>query len=565
MFVPDTANMSITMDQAVQTVHKPERVNCLQCHAKAGGGDNNKRGDISLAHANTTDRNFDVHMSTTGANLACQNCHTTKNHKIAGRGSDLRQTDLDVPMSCSTSACHPNKLSPTGHITADVNRHIKKVACQTCHIGTFARNAADTAADESTEIYRDWTTPEWNSTAKRWEPKITRAGNVIPVYKFWNKYSYAYNLGEVATFDPVTGAYPTSRPIGGINDPQSKLYPFKYKRANYPIATNLSKLIAMDTSVYWATGDWNAATKKGLLNMGLSETEPYKLIETDTYQLITHEVKPASQALTCNACHGSTATQMNLKSMGYVLKGPASSICSSCHSYKDPASISYVTLHKKHVTEKKYDCSKCHDFTRVESTPPPTTGGYTLTVSKSGTGSGIINSSPSGISCGTDCSEKYGQGSIITLSATASSGSIFKGWLGACSGTGDCIVTMNADLTVTAVFDKASTASGPDIYADRTILDFKDVSISSTKARSFRVFNKGNADLRVSKMEITGTNANMFKVVSRTSFTLKPGSSYEVKIQFTPTSKGDKEGRLNIYSNDADTPVLPITLKGKGI
>ncbi len=112
VFVPDTANMTITMDQAVQTVHKPVRANCLQCHAKAGGGDNNKRGDIALAHANTTDRNFDVHMATTGANLTCQSCHTTQNHKIAGRGSDLRETDLDVAVTCTN--CHTNKLSSTG-------------------------------------------------------------------------------------------------------------------------------------------------------------------------------------------------------------------------------------------------------------------------------------------------------------------------------------------------------------------------------------------------------------------------------------------------------------------
>ncbi len=77
-FVPDTANMAVTMDQAVQTVHKPVRANCVQCHAKGGGGDNNKRGDMALAHATTTDRNFDVHMSSTGANLTCQQCHTTE-------------------------------------------------------------------------------------------------------------------------------------------------------------------------------------------------------------------------------------------------------------------------------------------------------------------------------------------------------------------------------------------------------------------------------------------------------------------------------------------------------
>ncbi len=86
VFVPDTANMTISMNQAVQTVHKPVRSSCIQCHAKERGGDNNKRGDMALAHATIAGWNFDVHMSSTGGNLICQQCHTTESHRIAGRG-----------------------------------------------------------------------------------------------------------------------------------------------------------------------------------------------------------------------------------------------------------------------------------------------------------------------------------------------------------------------------------------------------------------------------------------------------------------------------------------------
>src|SRR5208337_175460 len=62
-----------------------------------------------------------------------------------------------------------------------------------------------------------------------------------------------------------------------------------------------------------------------------------------------------------------------------------------------------------------------------------------LTVSDSGTGSGTVTSSPSGISCGTTCSGAYNSGTTVTLSATAAANSTFAGWSGGgCSGTGTC-------------------------------------------------------------------------------------------------------------------------------
>jgi len=80
---------------------------------------------------------------------------------------------------------------------------------------------------------------------------------------------------------------------------------------------------------------------------------------------------------------------------------------------------------------------------------PPT---YTLTVSKLGTGSGTIASSPRGISCGATCSHGYGQGTAVTLTATPARASAFAGWSGACRGASSCKVTTNADITVMANF-----------------------------------------------------------------------------------------------------------------
>ena len=90
----------------------------------------------------------------------------------------------------------------------------------------------------------------------------------------------------------------------------------------------------------------------------------------------------------------------------------------------------------------------------ITVTPPV----YTLTVAKAGSGTGTITSSPSGINCGADCTETYTNGTSVTLTAISDAGSTFTGWTGGgCSGTGNCVITMNADTGVTAVFEASSS------------------------------------------------------------------------------------------------------------
>lgn len=79
---------------------------------------------------------------------------------------------------------------------------------------------------------------------------------------------------------------------------------------------------------------------------------------------------------------------------------------------------------------------------------------YTLSVTKDGTGTGGVTSLPAGIDCGADCTEQYNGGTVVTLTAEPDTDMVFTGWLGGgCSGTADCIVTLNADTIVTATFD----------------------------------------------------------------------------------------------------------------
>jgi hypothetical protein len=75
-----------------------------------------------------------------------------------------------------------------------------------------------------------------------------------------------------------------------------------------------------------------------------------------------------------------------------------------------------------------------------------------LTVTRIGTGSGTVVSSPAGISCGSECAHPFTEGDVVKLSATADSGSSFAGWSGACSGVKTCEVRMSVAKSVSAKF-----------------------------------------------------------------------------------------------------------------
>ena len=78
---------------------------------------------------------------------------------------------------------------------------------------------------------------------------------------------------------------------------------------------------------------------------------------------------------------------------------------------------------------------------------------FTLTVNRTGAGTGTVVSAPAGITCGSVCSRTFGAGAVVTLTATAAAGSVFTGWSGGgCSGTGSCVVTIAGATTVSAGF-----------------------------------------------------------------------------------------------------------------
>jgi hypothetical protein len=183
---------------------------------------------------------------------------------------------------------------------------------------------------------------------------------------------------------------------------------------------------------------------------------------------------------------------------------------------------------------------------------------YTLILTKSGTGSGTVTSSPAGINCGSDCTEDVKIGKKITLTAKADANSTFTGWSGGnCSGTGKCVVVMNADTEVTAAF----SAKTPAISVSPDSLDFGGVKVGKKITKTLKIADTGSGNLVITLSGLDGTD---FGIQGSSSVTIKAKGSYSLKVLFTPKSTGSKTATLKITSNDPNTPILDIPLSGTG-
>lgn len=109
------------------------------------------------------------------------------------------------------------------------------------------------------------------------------------------------------------------------------------------------------------------------------------------------------------------------------------------------------------------------DKTATATFQPTTATQRTLTVSKSGAGTGTVSSTPAGIDCGADCTDSFNDGTTVTLEAIAAEGSIFNGWsgCGSVTGEGDCVVSMTQNRTVTANFGTEGTGEPQTLTAQK--------------------------------------------------------------------------------------------------
>lgn len=349
--VPNFAAMpaGTTMVDLARGVHMPTRKSCLRCHAKAGGGDWTKRGDMGLSTASPSMAE-DIHMSPAGADLSCQACHVTESrHTVGGRGIDLRQTEAVNP---TCQACH----GTVPHSDSTLNRHANgQVSCQVCHIREFGKGGA-------TEMSRDWLVPTWNPAFCNGQGGFVghevKQSNVKPEYTWFDGTSYVYNVGEQITPD-ANGLYAMAKANGAAFDGKSKIVPIKRHFTNTPLHES-GQLVAPKIMRMFMTGDFDQAVQAGMVDQGLSGN--YTMVDGYAEMLITHGVDPVSSAPSCSECHdGSGQTTdgtgiVPFGALGYQ-QFPSNSMCSLCHSSE---SMDWQDMHVKHVDDKSISCSSCH-------------------------------------------------------------------------------------------------------------------------------------------------------------------------------------------------------------
>ena len=95
----------------------------------------------------------------------------------------------------------------------------------------------------------------------------------------------------------------------------------------------------------------------------------------------------------------------------------------------------------------------------------------TLIVNRNGAGTGTVTSNPAGINCGSDCTQAYSFGTLVTLTANAASGSAFAGFTGCDSlvGNTSCRVSMTSNRTVDATFTPPVTTLNVSVQGNGSV------------------------------------------------------------------------------------------------
>lgn len=275
--------------------------NCLACHK---GADAKKRGKV------WADGEADVHRA---AGLTCVTCHPSDDkHNFAKGDAIISSVRNDLDGTVDTCAeCHEsgNMGAPTPAHTSVVPGHLDKIACETCHIS--AKNysglkVVDTIMGGKKIVYTTVDGVKTFAKPGEWTPDYVKRddGKVYPanyVHVVW----WGNKTGDL--IEPYYGKE-IKKAFAIVKD--------KIGDDNgdgMPEVNTDAEIIAM-TEAYKEVLDGNKRfdainpvySMGGELYYvdasGTVVTEEHHIAEIHTFSL-SHNVAPASEALTCDGCH----------------------------------------------------------------------------------------------------------------------------------------------------------------------------------------------------------------------------------------------------------------------
>jgi hypothetical protein len=188
---------------------------------------------------------------------------------------------------------------------------------------------------------------------------------------------------------------------------------------------------------------------------------------------------------------------------------------------------------------------------------------YSLTVTTAGTGTGTVNCN------GGVCASSYEQGTKVSLTASAASGSTFSGFSGGgCSGVASCVVTINGNTTVTATF----SANPQPTCATNASLCPPPPPGQARAAGSARVKN-GKAALKITcsggacegHLSLTAKVKQGSRVktvvIGKASFSLADGASTMLKVKLLSVAKQELGRGKSIKAKLTGTSIASSTVK----
>ncbi|MGB5485935.1 MAG: tetrathionate reductase family octaheme c-type cytochrome [Lysobacterales bacterium] len=314
---------------------EPTRKACIGCHAKAGGGDNVKHGDLSTDLIATT-REYDVHMGVDGGNMKCTACHGANHDPVTGEvnhgiaGMSLHSVNEGEMKQCGDCHGSVDRI----HAGTSIEPMLAEgwhdnLACQVCHIPAIARKI-------STKVEWYWSDAGQNVDPIPVDPATGRPtydkkkgtfvwkNNVRPTLRYANG---TWNRPVIGATDKYS-AIPIDlgSPVGDYTD--SMIYPFKLMIGDQPVDP-ITKTILVPhlfgkgsgPNPYWGLFDWTLAIEDGAAYTGQDFSGTHSFEPTTMLLSVNHEIAPKEMALgmesNCGDCHASG--QIDWQALGWSL------------------------------------------------------------------------------------------------------------------------------------------------------------------------------------------------------------------------------------------------------